>query len=632
MHPLNRQSVKSRLKTWSVGISVLLFCVTSRASTVASANIGSDRVDDPPQVAELAPRIIVKFHRGDENETASRQESRMRQVLEDVALSSAVKMERHRTMATGAELVRIEPADRNQLQQVINVLRAEPEVEYAEEDLLMQPLFTPNDSRYNEQWQYFDSIAGLRMTTAWDSSAGDGVVVAVIDTGYLPHSDLIGNLLAGYDMIDDTFISQDGDGRDSDALDPGDWSVSGECFTGSSASNSSWHGTHVAASVAAETNNGLGVAGVAFGARVVPVRALGRCGGYTSDIADAIIWSAGGTVTGVPINVNPAQVLNLSLGGSGSCSSSSQAAIDIARSLGSTVVVAAGNGNTDVSSSAPANCAGVITVAATNRAGTRAYYSNYGSAVDVAAPGGELLSGDVTGGILSAQNAGTTSAGSDSYEFYQGTSMAAPHVAGVAALLYAAAPGVTPDEVETILKTTARAFTGMCIGCGSGIVDATAAIQAAINGNNGADALENDATVSGLSADLGAQRYFFMEVPAGATDLSFAISGGSGDADLYVSFDTVPTESSYDCRPYANGNDETCSISNVQVGRYYVMLKAYSAFAEVSLVGNYIEYVDLDSDGVIDTLDNCPLIPNPDQLDTTGDGIGDLCTELPPGC
>lgn len=210
----------------------------------------------------------------------------MRQVLEDVALSSAVKMERHRTMATGAELVRIEPADRNQLQQVINVLRAEPEVEYAEEDLLMQPLFTPNDSRYNEQWQYFDSIAGLRMTTAWDSSAGDGVVVAVIDTGYLPHPDLIGNLLAGYDMIDDTFISQDSDGRDSDALDAGDWSVSGECFTGSSASNSSWHGTHVAASIAAGTNNGLGVA---FGARVVPVRALGRCGGYTSDIADAII-------------------------------------------------------------------------------------------------------------------------------------------------------------------------------------------------------------------------------------------------------------------------------------------------------------------------------------------------------
>ena len=156
-------------------------------------------------------------------------------------------------------------------------------------------------------------------------------MVAVIDTGYLAHSDLIANILPGYDFIDDPFISQDGDGRDSDALDPGDWETADQCYAGSPASDSSWHGTHVAGSIAAKTDNGTGVAGVAFDARILPVRVLGRCGGYMSDIADGMIWAAGGTVSGVPANANPAQVLNLSLGGGGSCSSTTQAAINSAR-------------------------------------------------------------------------------------------------------------------------------------------------------------------------------------------------------------------------------------------------------------------------------------------------------------
>ncbi len=222
----------------------------------------------------------------------------------------------------------MEPADRGRLQQVITTLRADPEVEYVEEDILMQPLFTPNDSRYSDQWQYFENTGGLRMTSAWDSATGSNVVVAVLDTGYLAHSDLIANILPGYDFIDDTFISQDGDGRDSDALDPGDWETADQCYSGSPASDSSWHGTHVAGSIAAETDNGTGVAGVAFDARILPVRVLGRCGGYMSDIADGMIWAAGGTVSGVPANANPAQVLNLSLGGGGSCSSTTQAAIN----------------------------------------------------------------------------------------------------------------------------------------------------------------------------------------------------------------------------------------------------------------------------------------------------------------
>lgn len=638
----------TRIQTWAVRLGAL---VILSISTSVFAIIEIDGHSQPTanlRATENSPRIIVKL-RNANNSRVSRRE-RTRPVLERLRARNAVRLERQRSIATGAELLLMKPTDHGRLQQTITALRADPDVEYAEEDILMQPLFTPNDSLYSTQWQYFEDTGGLRMPSAWDSVTGNSVVVAVIDTGYRPHSDLVANLLPGYDMINDTFISQDGDGRDDDALDPGDWETADECYSGSSASNSSWHGTHVAGSIAAETDNGSGVAGVAFDAGIVPVRVLGRCGGYMSDIADGIIWAAGGTVSGVPANDNPAKVLNLSLGGGGSCSSTSQAAIDSARALGATVVVAAGNANTDASTSTPANCTGVVTVAATNRAGARAYYSNYGSVVDLAAPGGG------SGGlILSTLNTGTTTPDSDSYAAYQGTSMAAPHVAGVAALIYAIDPAITPDDVKTILVTTARPFPGNCTQCGSGIVDASAAVTAAADGSIGGDVLDNGTPVSELAADINAQLFYTLEVPVGATELSFAMSGGSGDADLYVRFGTVPTTSSYDCRPYLAGSDETCSISEPQAGSYRVMVAGFSAFSGVSLVGSYTEVIDSDSDSVIDTADNCPsianpdqldsdadgrgdacdncpLIPNPDQLDANEDGRGDVCDGLPPGC
>jgi serine protease len=598
--------------------------LTLLINTSASAIIDVDGRNQPavqPQTSEIAPRIIVKFRNVNANDSQASRRQRARPVLERLESRDAVRLQRQRSIATGAELLRMEPADRGRLQQVITTLRADPEVEYVEEDRLMQPLFTPNDSLYPDQWQYFENTGGLRMTSAWDSATGSNVVVAVLDTGYLAHSDLIANILPGYDFIDDPFISQDGDGRDSDALDPGDWETADQCYSGSPASDSSWHGTHVAGSIAAKTDNGTGVAGVAFDARILPVRVLGRCGGYMSDIADGMIWAAGGTVSGVPANANPAQVLNLSLGGGGSCSFTTQAAINSARELGSTVVVAAGNANTDASNSTPANCTGVITVAATNRAGARAYYSNYGAVVDMAAPGGG--SG---GGILSTLNTGITSPGSESYEYYQGTSMATPHVAGVAALIYGIDPTITPDGVETILTTTTRTFGGNCSQCGSGIVDAAAAVAAAASGDYGASVLDNGTLVSGLAAaSTDSPLYYTMEVPGGATELLFAMSGGSGDADLYVRFGTVPTTSSYDCRPYLNDNNETCSISNAQIGTYYVMVRPYSTFSGVSLVGSYTEFIDLDGDGFTDITDNCPSTPNTDQLDADGDGSGDAC-------
>lgn len=366
-------------------------------------------------------------------------------------------------------------------------LKAQPEVEYAEPDYILTkmvtptvpPAYTPNDPYLSYQWPLLDAISGIRADQAWGYTTGNGSVVAVIDTGILPHADLKPNLLPGYDMINDKLVANDGNGRDADSTDPGDYVLAGECGS-ASAISSSWHGTHVAGTIAAVGNNAAGVAGVAFGAKVMPLRALGKCGGYTSDIADAITWAVGGAVTGAPVNPTPARVINMSLGGTSTCGITMQNAINTARSKKAVVVVAAGNSNTDASTSSPANCPGVITVAATGRNGGKAYYSNYGSIVDIAAPGGSMNTGSADG-ILSTLNTGKQQAVADTYAHYQGTSMATPHIAGVAALMLAANPALTPDQVESLLKSSARTFPAPCTGCGTGLVDANAAVQAALS-------------------------------------------------------------------------------------------------------------------------------------------------------
>ena len=231
------------------------------------------------------------------------------------------------------------------------------------------------------------------------------------------------------------------------------------------------------------SNNGLGVAGINWVSKIQPLRVLGKCGGYTSDIADAIRWGAGLSVSGLPANTTPSDVLNLSLGGSGVCSSTYQNAINAAVAAGTVVVVAGGNSNANAASYQPASCASVITVAATGHTGSRAYYSNYGATIEIAAPGGDSQAGKT---ILSTLNAGTTTPGADSYANYQGTSMATPHVVGVVSLMLSVNPSLTPAQVTTMLQATSTPFpagsTCSTSTCGSGILNAAAAVAQAVGG------------------------------------------------------------------------------------------------------------------------------------------------------
>lgn len=291
----------------------------------------------------------------------------------------------------------------------------------------------------------------------WRATRGNpALVLAVVDTGVRPtHPDLAAGMVPGIDMISSTAISNDGDGRDADSSDPGDWTTAGECFSDSAPSDSTWHGTHVAGTAAGRADNALGVAGVAPDVRIQPVRVLGRCGGTVADIAAGVTWAAGLPVAGLPDNPTPATVINLSLGGPGACSPAYQAAFDGARAAGATIVVSAGNDNSDVVDKQPANCDGVVVVGSISDYGDRASYSNHGSLVDVSAPGGDSF-WDGTA-ILSTHNAGTTVPGADDYDQLQGTSMAAPAVSGAAALI-ASLGSFTPDQVEAALKTAVTAF------------------------------------------------------------------------------------------------------------------------------------------------------------------------------
>ena len=609
--------------------------------------------------------------------------------LERTVQGQGLRMAASRRLATGATLVvtdrKLGPSAARQLMAALAQGR---DVRSVEPDRRLRALAV--DPLYAQQWHYTDAIGGIGLPNAWNVSTGSGVVVAVIDTGITSHTDLNANVVAGYDFITDLDIANDGNGRDSNPADPGDWTGADECGPDEEPQDSSWHGTHVAGTIAAVTGNGVGVAGVAYNAKVSPLRALGKCGGWTSDIADAIVWASGGSVSGVPANANPAEVINLSLGGPGNCDTLTQDAIDLARGRGSVVVVAAGNDNLDASGFSPASCDGVIVVGATGKSGGKASYSNYGPRVDVSAPGG--ASGN---NVLSTVNTGMTSPAAEGYAGYQGTSMATPHVAALVALMQSHHP-LSPSLVETVVKGTARMFPIACgQGCGTGIIDANAALAALdapflyidnpvaqLEGNSGtstitftvrlsqplgnivgfdiatangsaaagsdyvaktatlqtipagqtsktftvtvngdatteadetflanvsnvtgveamttqatativndeAVALQNNVTLSNLSADTGVDTLYKLTVPAGATNVQFNTTGGAGgDADLYVRLNNSPTQGS-DCTSLSSSGTENCTFATSTGGTYYVLVHAYTAYSALTLNGRY---------------------------------------------
>lgn len=512
-----------------------------------------------------------------------------------------------RTLSTGADVIRTDrKLDKAESKQLMVELMKDPNVLVVEPDIRLTARFVPNDPLYAQQWHYKNGAGGINLEPAWDITKGAGVVVGVIDTGITPHSEFAGQLVPGYDFIGDIDTAIDGDGRDADPNDPGDWH-DGECNIFGIPEDSSWHGTHVAGTIAALTDNGAGVAGVAPNAKVLPLRVLGKCGGFLSDIADAITWGSGGTVVGIPANANPAEVLNLSLGGGGACSVAFQTAIDAAVARGTTVVVAAGNSSGDAAAEQPASCNNVITVSAVGPSGTIASYSNFGAVVDVAGPGG-TGSAPAADNVLSTLNLGTTVQGAEAYAWYAGTSMASPHVAGVAALIQSAsATPKTPAQVKKILENTAYAnggFPGGCgfaNPCGTGIVDARAAVAVA----SGAEPLPadpppppppppaielaNGVTVTGITVGTNGEIKYQLTVPNGATNLLFAMYGGTGDADIYVRRGTPPTLSSFDCRPFTFGNNETCFFPAPASGVWYVTIRGFTAASGVSLYPSFVD-------------------------------------------
>lgn len=357
----------------------------------------------------------------------------------------------------------------------------------------------PSDPLYlSSQWNLQSGAGGANLPPAWDLTTGKNtLVVAVIDSGILPaHPELAGRLLAGYDFITDSTRANDGDGRDANSADPGNWVTqaeanSGGISVGCEVGPSNWHGTGVAGVVGANANNAQGIAGVDWNVKILPTRVLGKClssgGGYSdTDLIAAIRWAAGLAVTGPPLNTNPAKVINISLGRSGACSVLMQDAINAARKKGAVVVASLGNtaGGSSLQNS-PANCAGVVRVAATTRQGGLASYSNRGEAASISAPGGER-DDNLLDKIHSSSDDGTTAPlNSGGIRTYHGTSFSAPHVAGVASLMLALRPKMCPQLIKHTLMNAARDFpTGTAfdcdtVTCGAGILDAETAVRLA---------------------------------------------------------------------------------------------------------------------------------------------------------
>lgn len=528
-------------------------CLAAAAALAALAPHTTARAErTPPRALPLADatgsaRVIVKFREASTTLRAHALSANASSadVASRLAARAATLGARHgltlRAGPAATDRIQVVIADGMSSATLAARLAADPEVEVAEPDRRVRRVAVPNDLLYAAvsgaqgpaagQW-YLRApdptlVSAINAVTAWDAHTGSpSVIVAVIDTGVrLNHPDLSGKLLPGYDFVSDLRISNDSDGMDEDPSDPGDYVTSTEIangvtgdpnfWDGCEAADSSWHGTQVSGIVAASTHNGVGMAGSGRHVRVLPVRALGKCFGYTSDIVNAMRWAAGLSVPGVPVNPTPAKVLNLSLGSSGACSQIEADAVVAVNAVGAVVVAAAGN-SAGRASGSPANCAGAIGVAGLRHAGSKVGFSDIGPELSIAAPGGNCVNVGANEQclypILTTTNAGARNPGTNTYSDgvnpSVGTSFSAPLASGVAALMFSARPNLTPAQLRSLMMSSARPFrsTGLTDAtsgnnlqacqapgnfdqgecyctqstCGAGMLDANAAVRAAL--------------------------------------------------------------------------------------------------------------------------------------------------------
>ena len=386
-----------------------------------------------------------------------------------------------RTMAMEADVVAV-TGDASAAERAVANLAGNPDVAFVQVDRRRRPAI--NDQYAGAEQYLSNAPGGIAATSAWNVTHGSSsIVVAVLDTGVRPHAGMAGRLLPGFDMIDDPMTANDGGGRDGDASDPGDFVLASEATSDCPESFSSWHGTSVAGVIASNTNDGIWTAGIDWAARILPVRVLGKCGGYDSDIVDGIAWAAGLDVPGTPVNPTPAHVINMSLGGAHGCPPIYPLVFDAAFARGVTraIVVAAGNASTDVANDSPASCRGAIAVAASTLAGNLAAYSNFGAGITLSAPGGSFAF--QFGSIIALSNTGRTTPQDDAIAHIGGTSLAAPMVSATVSLMLAVAPALTPAQVRSILTSTAKPFPAgsdcSTTRCGAGVVNTDGAVRAA---------------------------------------------------------------------------------------------------------------------------------------------------------
>jgi serine protease len=565
----------------------------------ASRVAADPRVRVPPKSGAPEPllhRIAVKYRDANTIAAAARELPLAQGKLDRIAALAGTAVAHERVMSGDAYVVRLfSRMPRVALEAITDALEQDPDVEWAQPDYLDRIALVPNDPSYASQWHYFDPVGGANLPNAWNRTTGSASIrVAVVDTGSLPnHPDLTGVFVGGYDTILESLTANDNDppcgthptspcynSRDADAADPGDWVTSAEdlsgWFQGCGARNSSWHGTHVAGTIAALTNNGVGVSGVNWVSKVVPVRALGKCGGYSTDIADAITWGSGGSVPGLPANANPAQVVNMSLGGyraNATCDAVYQTAINGALARNAVVVVAAGNANQEAKFHTPANCNGVITVAANGRLGQRASYSNYdnneaGVQVEIAAPGGSDGQS-----VLSTLNSGTTTPSPAGYIYtgYNGTSMATPHVAGIVSLMLSVAPTKTPAQILAAIQTTARAFpTGTGRDCTSNVANVTSAVKYC-----GAGIIDADAAIAAVQGGLSTTVLASApnpSVPGQNVTFTATVTGNAptGTVAFTVNTITIPGCGAVPLAGTGNARAAQCATPNLPVGSFSI--------------------------------------------------------------